>query len=149
MYQRLLKACRKGKTAEAKELIAKGAPVDWQDEKGSAPLHTASWNGHTELVMLLIKNKCNLNVTDKKGNTPLIWAALNNKMDNVVALVKALCDITIRGYKNRTAAGKAKQKGNDAIADYLTNQAPSVQVGACCGNIESTPAPNCSLYYAI
>jgi len=78
--------------------------------------------------MLLHENKCNLNVTDEDGDTPLIYAARNNKMDTVRALVEAGCDITIRGEENKTAAEWAKKKGNDAIAEYLTNEAPRVQV---------------------
>ena len=78
--------------------------------------------------MLLHENKCNLNITDKNGDTPLIWAAWDNNMDTVRALVEAGCDITIRGYGNKTAAEQAKQIGHHAIAEYLTNEAPRVQV---------------------
>ena len=109
-----------GRAAEAKRLIAKGAPVDWQYGDGSAPLHMASNNGRTEIVMLLLENKCNLNVTDNDGNTPFMYAAWNNKMDTVRALVEAGCDITIRGFHNKTAAEKAKKRGNHAVAEYLT-----------------------------
>ena len=128
IHQELRIACRYGKTAEAKRLIAGGAPVNWQTVRGSAPLHFASIWGHTATVMLLIENKCNLNVTDKLGNTPLICAALYNKMDTVRALVEAGCDITIRGEDNKTAAEVARQEGNHAVAEYLTNEAPRVQV---------------------
>ena len=72
--------------------------------------------------------ECNLNITDKWGFTPLIYAAFSNKMDTVRALVEAGCDITIRGEKNKTAVEVAKEKGNDALAEYLTNEAPRVQV---------------------
>ena len=78
--------------------------------------------------MLLLTNQCNPNVTSKKGDTPLIFAAYYNKMDIVRALVEAGCDITIRGDKNKTAAEWAKEQGYPAIAEYLTNEAPSVQV---------------------
>ena len=128
IHQKLLIACEYGTTADAKRLIAEGAPVDWQDEAGWAPLHPASFNGHTEIVMLLLENKCNLNVTNKYGDTPLILAASNYQMDNVRALVEAGCDITIRGCENKTAAEWARQKGHHALAEYLTNEAPRVQV---------------------
>ena len=88
----------------------------------------ASKWGYTEIVMLLLENKCNLNVTDEYGSTPLIHATFRNKMDTVRALVEAGCDITIRGYENNTAAEWAENKGNHAIAEYLTNEAPRVQV---------------------
>ena len=108
--------------AEATRFIAEGAAVDWQDEVGNSPLHGASFNGLADIAMLLIKNKCNLNATDKNGDTPLIYAAYNNKMAIVRILVVALCDVTIRSG-NKTAAEWAKERGNHAIAEYLTNEA--------------------------
>ena len=39
-------------------------------------------NGNTEIVMLLLENKCNINVTTKDGNTPLIWAAREQQDDH-------------------------------------------------------------------
>ena len=78
--------------------------------------------------MLLLENKCNLNVTDITRDTPLIFAAGNNQMDTVRALVEAGCDITIRGQENKTAAERARQRGHHAVAEYLTNEAPRVQV---------------------
>ena len=78
--------------------------------------------------MLLLKNKCKLNVTNKYGSTPLINAARRNKMDIVRALVEAGCDITVRNDEGKTAAERAKQMRNDALAEYLTNEAPRVQV---------------------
>ena len=120
IHQKLLNACFEGKTAEAKRLIAEGAPVNWQNQSWCAPLHGASYNGHTEIVMLLLRNKCDTNVTDKLGNTPLINAACNNKMDIVRALVEAGCDITIRNKKGKTAAERAnRDKGTGPIAEYL------------------------------
>ena len=81
----------------------------------------ASAEGLTEIVMLLLKNKRNINVTDMWGNTPLIWAAQFNNMDTVRALVEAGCDITIRGYQNKTAAEWAQQMGHQDIKDYLSD----------------------------
>ncbi len=109
----------KGKLAEAKRLIAEGAPVDWQNGFGRAPLHWASIFGHTEIVTLLLENKCDANITGKDGNTPLILAAAQNKMDTVRALVEAGCDIAIRNKENKTAAEWAKEEGRHAIAEYL------------------------------
>ena len=122
IHQKLQIACFEGKTAEAKRLIAERAPIDRQDGNGRVALHFASANGHTEIVMLLIENKCNLNVAAKNGNTPLIYAVTGNKMDNVRTLVEAGCDVTIRGEEKKTAAEWARQWGRHAIAEYLTNE---------------------------
>ena len=78
--------------------------------------------------MRFLENKCNINVTDKEGNTPLIEAAWDNNMDTVRALVEAGCDITIRNKKGKTAAEIDKENGKHAIAEYLTKEAPRVQV---------------------
>ena len=117
-----------GKTAEAKRLIAEGASVDWQDENGTAPLHIAIINGHTEIVMLLLENKCNPNVTDADGETPLICAAFRNRMTIARELAWSLCDLKIPDKEGKTAAEVAKGKGHDALAEYLANQAPREQV---------------------
>ena len=126
--QKLIDACLNGMTAEAERLIEEGAPVDWQDGSGRAPLHYASARGYTEIVMLLLENKCNINITTNDGNTPLIWAACWDKMDTVRALVKEGCDITFRGVRNKTAAEWAKESGHHALAEYLSNQTPLEQV---------------------
>ena len=129
IHQKLFKACLYGKTAEAKRLIAKGAPVDWQNPRsGRAPLHGASANGKTEIVMLLLENKCDTNATDKDGDTPLIWAACRNNMTIARELAWSLCDLKIRNKKGKTAAEVAKRKGHHALAEYLANQAPREQV---------------------
>ena len=78
--------------------------------------------------MLLIENKCDINVTDKSGNTPLLFAVYENNMVIVRILVEALCDITIRGNENKTAAEIAKEFCCHAIAEYLAKKAPRVQV---------------------
>ena len=117
-----------GNMYQAKRLIEAGAPVNWKNEKGCAPLHFASRCGHTGLMFLLIDSKCEVDITANNGDTPLIFAARNNKIDIVRILVEALCNIEIRGYMGMTAANRAKQERNRDIAEYLTNEAPRVQV---------------------
>ena len=127
IHQHLLRACRDGKTAEAKELIDDETNVNLMED-GMTPLLWAIKNGNMEIVMLLIKNKkCNLNVTDVFGDTPFVYAYRNNNTDAVRALVEAGCDITIPGYKSKSAAERAKDFRYLAIAEYLANQAPRVQ----------------------
>ena len=152
VHQQLFDACWGGKTAEAKRLIAEGAPVDWQNEHGWAPLHEASGRGYLEIVMLLLENKCNLNVTDKYGSTPLIDAARNNNMTIARELVWSLSDLKIRNTVGKTAAEEAKERGYDALAEYLANQAPREQVrfaSCACGAITHSSTRlffNCAYY---
>ena len=98
------------------------------NEDGDTPLHWASGNGNTEIVMLLLRNKCDVNVTTKKGNTPLAYAAWGNSTTVARELVWSLCDLKIRNQKGKTAAEEAKERGYDALAEYLASQAPREQV---------------------
>ena len=47
----------------AVELLKKGAKVTVKDEDGSSPLHMAAVHGHLKLVMLLISNYADIDVT--------------------------------------------------------------------------------------
>ena len=78
--------------------------------------------------MLLLENKCDTNVADDDGNTPLICAARNNNMTIARELAWSLCDLKIPNKWGQTAAEVAKEKGNDALAEYLASQAPREQV---------------------
>ena len=117
--QDLYEASYNRKTSEAKRLIARGAPVDWQTGYGWTPLHEASRWGFTAFVMLLIKHDANLNKTNKFGDTPLILAAKHNKMANVRALIEAKADTTLRGDGNKTAAEWAEHKGHHGITAWF------------------------------
>ena len=134
IHQDLYWACRHGKTAEAKRLIAEGAPVDWQNEYGETPLHMASCYGHTEILMLLLENKCNLNVTDYDGNTPLVHATYHNKMAAVETLVEEGCDITFygetaydRALEMAFASHKCLFDVDGKFEDYFERVAPLVR----------------------
>lgn len=117
--QKLLWASIRGYTAEVTQRCAQGAPVNFQDPNGFAPLHLASTRGKTDMVKVLIEHKANLNVVNKSGETPLIMAARQNHMDTVRALVEAKADITIRNKVDKTASEKAKKLGHHAITEYL------------------------------
>ena len=105
--------------AEVKRLIAEGAPVDWQNESGWAPLHGASNHGHTEIVMLLIEHKCNINAIEEDAFTPLMYAARKNHFEIVHRLVAAGADTSMRSHENKTAAEIARGCGHENIAEYL------------------------------
>ena len=129
VHQRFFLACARGDTAEAKKYISQGVPVDWQNPAGWSALHAGSVL-HLKIVMLLLKNKCDVNITNKDGVTALMNAAQQNQMDIVRALVEAGCDITRRDNEGKNSVNWAKEskENTDAIVEYLTNEAPSVQV---------------------
>ena len=62
------------------------------------------------------------------GWAPPHYAARNNNMTIARELAWSLCDLKIRNEEGKTAAEVAKEKGNDALAEYLASQAPREQV---------------------
>ena len=95
--------------------------------------------------MLLLKNKCNINISDIRGSTPLFEAARCHKMSTCRELAWSLCDLKIRDKEGKTAADVARdsmladppghpeddwwtQDGHHSLAEYLANEAPLEQV---------------------
>ena len=107
-----------------------GAPIDWQDKNGYAPLHVASISKNSDCMRLLIRSKASLNITNRRGDTALLCAAQKNNMTAVRELVWSLCDLKIPNNESKTAAEKAKERGHKDLAEYLANKAPREQVRA-------------------
>jgi hypothetical protein len=78
----LIDACRHGRTAEVEALIAGGHDIHIQSlkrgEQRSTPLYVASWEGHGDVVDVLLKAP---GINTKLGNSGLgatpLWAACN------------------------------------------------------------------------
>ena len=72
----LHEAIREGdiKRVEALLLSSNGADANKQDNDGEAPLHCAAYNGHLEIVKLLLDAGADVNMQDNMV-TPLHWAA--------------------------------------------------------------------------
>jgi hypothetical protein len=70
---------------------------------GWTALHSACYDNNKELVELLIKYKCNLNLQDRTGNTPLHLAANNQNILIAQLLIENGADITIKNREKHMA----------------------------------------------
>jgi ankyrin repeat protein len=65
-----------GRYDAARLMIALGWPLTQEGEWGGTPLHWAAWNGHTEMVRLLIAAGAPVNQRDSRyGSSPIAWCA--------------------------------------------------------------------------
>ncbi len=86
--EKLLKASQLGDVIKVENLLACGVSPNskafWQQELPdnnsvmeliATPIHAASWNGHAEVVKLLIEAGANVNLLNEWGFSPLMTAA--------------------------------------------------------------------------
>lgn len=85
----LHEACSKGRLDEVERLLAYGiCLVNETDQFGQTALHIASFEGHVDIVKLLIKKMAHLSIQDKNGWTPLHSASSSGNLQ--------ICEILIR-----------------------------------------------------
>uniref|UniRef100_A0A2K5R2C5 Ankyrin repeat domain 7 n=1 Tax=Cebus imitator TaxID=2715852 RepID=A0A2K5R2C5_CEBIM len=76
--KKLHRAASLGDLKKLKKYIqVKKYDVNSQDEEYRTPLHLACANGHTNVVLFLIEQKCKINVQDSENKSPLIVVCHN------------------------------------------------------------------------
>ncbi|SNZ10388.1 Ankyrin repeat-containing protein [Persephonella hydrogeniphila] len=77
----LIVAAQLGDIDRVRLAIAKGANVNYQDEKGGTALHWAVFYGHKDIVKLLLMQGADPYIKDKNGITPVDVARINQKKE--------------------------------------------------------------------
>ena len=71
LHHALVQAAEAGNIEAVKQHIAAGVNVNGKVGNGSTALNFAAYNGHKEIVQLLINNGADVNVVDEDGEAPL------------------------------------------------------------------------------
>ena len=124
--KKLLEASKKGKTAEVKRLISKGANLDWQDKNGWAPLHYASHYGKAKTVVLLVSKGADISQATNDGVTPLYIASQYGKTDIVQLLISKGADINKAKKNGWTPLHIASQNGKTDIVQLLISKGADI-----------------------
>lgn len=90
---KLFDFARQGKTAELRQYIHAGIPVNLTNGKGDTLLMLASYHSHLDTVSMLLERGADVNVLNERGQSPIAGAVFKGNPDMVKALVEGGADV--------------------------------------------------------
>ncbi|CAH1132121.1 unnamed protein product [Ceutorhynchus assimilis] len=120
--------------AMSKYFLQQGADVETRDLEGRTPLHVSAWQGHTEMVSLLLTYaKAQVDACDLENRTALHSASWQGHSDIVKILLEhgALPDHTCN--QGATALGIAAQEGHELCVVALLEHGADPNHSDACG----------------
>uniref|UniRef100_A0A3B3TEW2 Ankyrin repeat domain 6b n=1 Tax=Paramormyrops kingsleyae TaxID=1676925 RepID=A0A3B3TEW2_9TELE len=133
LSERLLVASHKGQADNVVQLINKGAKVA-VTKYGRTPLHLAAYKGHLEVVRILLKAGCDLDVQDDGDQTALHRAAVVGNSDIIATLVQEGCALDRQDKDGNTALHEVSWHGFSQTAKQLVKAGANVHAKNKAGN---------------
>uniref|UniRef100_A0A3P9A9J6 Ankyrin repeat domain 6b n=1 Tax=Esox lucius TaxID=8010 RepID=A0A3P9A9J6_ESOLU len=133
LSERLLVAAHKGQADNVVQLINKGAKVA-VTKYGRSPLHLASYKGHSEVVRILLKAGCDLDIQDDGEQTALHRAAVVGNSDIISALIQEGCALDRQDKDGNTALHEVSWHGFSQSVKLLVKAGANVHAKNKAGN---------------
>jgi len=120
----LMHAVENGDTASAMQMIAKGANVNAQDQRGWTALMHASMKGQTNETRLLLAAGADPNLRDREGRTAFLWAAWNCRSEVAEVLIDSGADVNVKDRFGNSAMSSTPCPG---VVQDLLKRAKNIQ----------------------
>lgn len=133
LSERLLIASHKGHAHSVVQLINKGAKVA-VTKYGRSPLHLAAYKGHIEVVRVLLKAGCDLDIQDDGGQTALHRATVVGNNDVIAAVIQEGCALDRQDKDGNTALHEASWHGFSQSVKLLVKAGANVHAKNKAGN---------------
>ncbi|NWV53294.1 ANKR6 protein, partial [Daphoenositta chrysoptera] len=133
LSERLLVAAYKGQVENVVQLINRGAKVA-VTKHGRTPLHLAAHKGHLQVVQVLLKAGCDLDIQDDGDQTALHRAAVVGNTDIIATLIQEGCALDRQDKDGNTALHEACWHGFSQSAKVLVKAGANVLAKNKAGN---------------
>ncbi|XP_059212279.1 ankyrin repeat domain-containing protein 6b isoform X2 [Centropristis striata] len=133
LSERLLIASHKGQADNVVQLINKGAKVA-VTKYGRSPLHLAAYKGHIEVVRILLKAGCDLDIQDDGEQTALQRAAVVGNSDVISALIQEGCALDRQDKDGNTALHEVSWHGFSQSVKVLVKAGANTHAKNKAGN---------------
>uniref|UniRef100_A0A7N6A987 Ankyrin repeat domain 6 n=1 Tax=Anabas testudineus TaxID=64144 RepID=A0A7N6A987_ANATE len=133
LSERLLIASHKGQAENVVQLINKGAKVA-VTKYGRSPLHLAAYKGYIEVVHILLKAGCNLDIQDDGEQTALHRAAMVGNSDVISALIQEGCALDRQDKDGNTALHEVSWHGFSQCVKLLVKAGANIHAKNKAGN---------------
>ncbi|MCJ8749976.1 hypothetical protein PDJAM_G00193700 [Pangasius djambal] len=133
LSERLLVASHKGQADNVVQLINKGAKVA-VTKYGRTPLHLAAYKNHIEVVRILLKAGCDLDIQDDGDQTALHRAAVVGNSDVITALIQEGCALDRQDKDGNTALHEVAWHGFSQSVKLLVKAGANIHAKNKAGN---------------
>jgi ankyrin repeat protein len=121
MHQALFRAAEQGDTAAIQRLLADGAPINAQDERGRTAVLIATHARQTDAVRTLIEAGADINIRDQRSDNVLLYAGAEGLLDILRLAIAAGADTRITNRFGGTALIPAAERGHvEVVRELLT-----------------------------
>jgi hypothetical protein len=111
----------------AKQLLEKGADLEFNNDGYGTPLSVAAENGHEAVVKQLLEKGAEIDSRDDYGWTPLSRAASNGEVAVAGLLLEKGADPEIKKNSGQTLLSVATETGHEAIVHYLLEKGAGLE----------------------
>ncbi|KAF5892612.1 ankyrin repeat domain-containing protein 6, partial [Clarias magur] len=133
LSERLLVASHKGQAENVVQLINKGAKVA-VTKYGRTPLHLAAYKNHIEVVRILLRAGCDLDIQDDGDQTALHRAAVVGNSDVITALIQEGCALDRQDKDGNTALHEVAWHGFSLSVKLLVKAGANIHAKNKAGN---------------
>eukprot|EP01046_Picozoa_sp_COSAG06_P026216 COSAG06_NODE_2245_length_7263_cov_19.964964_12_plen_164_part_00 len=122
----MYKAARTNDSALVNELLKQGAEMEWRNPNGygTTPLGVACVEGSYEAAEALYAHGAEVDARNDDQNTPLMHAARLGRTKICEMLLALGADPSLKGYGNKTALDKAREKKHSECVALLQPVTP-------------------------